>query len=53
MWNKQVRRQVLRDERHLEYLSDCYEQYVLVPADEASTNVIVVCKEVLSGDSCQ
>ena len=45
MWRKRVRKQILRDQRHLKYLDDFQEQYVLVPADKASNNVIVVCKK--------
>ena len=45
---KHVRRrkkQVLLDTKHREYLEDFHKQYVLVPADKAANNVIVVCKK--------
>ena len=41
-WKKQ---QVLKRNKHLEYLKQFQQQYVLVPADNASNNIIVVCKK--------
>ena len=37
--------QVLRTSKHLEYLNDFHKHYVLVPADKAGSNIIVVCKK--------
>ena len=42
---RQYRKQVLRDKAHLKYLSELHEEYVLVPADKAGNNVLVVCKK--------
>ena len=38
-------RQVLRDKVHLQYLKDFQDRYVLVPADKAGNNVIIICKK--------
>ena len=35
------------DMKHREYFEDFHKQYVLVPADKAANNVIVVCKKLL------
>ena len=43
--HRQYRKQVLRDKEHLNYLSELHEKYVLVPADKAANNVLVVCKK--------
>ena len=40
---RQYRKQVLKDKSHLKYLQDLHEEFVLVPADKASNNVLVVC----------
>ena len=37
--------QVLRTSKHLEYLNDFHKHYVLVPADKAGSNIIVVCRK--------
>ena len=37
--------QVLKNRAHLEYLEQFHQKYVLVPADKASSNIIVVCKK--------
>ena len=39
------RRHVLRAGRHLDYLHDFQSKFVLVPADKAANNVIVVCRK--------
>ena len=39
--------QILKNSRHLRSLEELQSKYVLVPADKAAQNVIVVCKEVL------
>ena len=39
------RRHILRARRHLHYLHDIQNKYVLVPADKAANNIIVVCKK--------
>ena len=39
------KRQVLRSNRELEYIKDLHRQYVLVPADKAANNIIMVCKK--------
>ena len=39
------KKQVLRNKVHLDSLNSLYEKYVLVPADKAANNVIVVCKK--------
>ena len=36
---------VLKSRRHLNYLQELQSKYVLVPADKATSNVIVVCKK--------
>ena len=36
---------VLKSRKHLESLKSLHEKYVLVPADKAANNVIVVCKK--------
>ena len=38
------KKQVLRNKVHLDSLNSLHEKYVLVPADKAANNVIVVCK---------
>ena len=38
------RRHVLKCKKHLESLNSLHSKYVLVPADKAANNVIVVCK---------
>ena len=42
---RQYRKQVLKDKSHFKYLQDLHEEFVLVPADKASNNVLVVCKK--------
>ena len=42
VWKTQ---QILRRNKHLEYLKQFQQQYVLVPADKASNNILVVCKK--------
>ena len=37
--------QVLNDKKHLKYFKEFHKQFVLVPADKASNNIIVVCKK--------
>ena len=37
--------QVLKNRAHLEYLEQFHQKYVIVPADKASSNIIVVCKK--------
>ena len=39
------RKQVLKTSENLEYVKGFQEQYVLVPADKAASNIIVVCKK--------
>ena len=39
-WNKKV-----LDCANLEYLDEFHQRYVLVPADKAGNNIIVVCKK--------
>ena len=41
-WKKQ---QVLS--KHLEYLKPFQQKYVMVPADKACNNIIVVCKNIV------
>ena len=36
---------VLKSRKHLDYLKELHSKYVLVPADKAANNVIVVCKK--------
>ena len=38
------KKQVLNNKKHNEFLKRFHEDYVLVPADKASNNIIVVCK---------
>ena len=38
------KKHVLKNRVHLDYLNKLHENYVLVPADKAANNVIVVCK---------
>ena len=38
-------KQVLRDRAHLGYLKAFQDKYVLVPADKAGNNVIIICKQ--------
>ena len=42
--NKRIKH-VLRNKVHLDYLDDLHENFVLVPADKAPNNVIVLCKK--------
>ena len=39
------KKQVLKSKVHLDYLNKLHDNYVLVPADKANNNVIVVCKK--------
>ena len=39
------KRHILRSRRHLQSLEELHSKYVLVPADKAAQNVIVVCKK--------
>ena len=39
------KKHVLKNRVHLDYLNKLHEKYVLVPADKAANNVIVVCKK--------
>ena len=39
------KKHVLKNRVHLDYLNKLHENYVLVPADKAANNVIVVCKK--------
>ena len=39
------RKHILKSRRHLESLKSLHDKYVLVPADKAANNVIVVCKK--------
>ena len=41
-WRKE---RVLRNNKHLQYLKAFHKQFVLVPADKATNNIIVVCKK--------
>ena len=41
------KRQVLSDSECQEYLADFQTRFVLVPADKASNNVLIVCKKIL------
>ena len=41
-WRKN---RVLTDNKHLEYLESFQKQFVLVPADKAANNIIVVCRK--------
>ena len=36
---------ILKSKRHLRSLEELHSKYVLVPADKAAQNVIVVCKK--------
>ena len=38
---------VLKSNKHLNYLKDFQQKFVLVPADKAANNVIVVCKNTI------
>ena len=38
---------VLKSRKHLQHLHELQSNYVLVPADKAANNVIVVCKKIL------
>ena len=42
--NKRTK-QVLKSKVHLDYLNKLHDNFVLVPADKATNNVIVVCKK--------
>ena len=39
------KQQILKDNKHRKYVNDFLEQYVLVPADKATNNIIVVCRK--------
>ena len=39
------RKQILGSGKHLDYLWSFHKKYVLVPADKAFNNIIVVCKK--------
>ena len=39
------KKKILADSKHTNYLKDFHEHYVLVPADKASNNVLIVCKK--------
>ena len=39
------RKHVLQIKKHINYLHDFQRQFVLVPADKAANNVILVCKK--------
>ena len=39
------KKHVLKNRVHLDYLNKLHENYVLVPADNAANNIIVVCKK--------
>ena len=39
------KQQVLKGNKHRKYINDFLEQYVLVPADKATNNIIVVCRK--------
>ena len=39
------RTHILRSRRHLRSLEELHNKYVLVPADKAAQNVIVVCRK--------
>ena len=39
------KKHVLKNRVHLDYLNKLHENYVIVPADKAANNVIVVCKK--------
>ena len=41
--------QILKKPDHLEYLEQFHQKYVLVPADKASSNIIVVCNKFYVG----
>ena len=46
--NKHINRRkqhILKSRRHLDYLHEFQSKYVLVPADKAANNVIVVCRK--------
>ena len=43
--NKRKKKHVFKDKLHLDYLEDLHNQFVLVPADKAANNVIIVCKK--------
>ena len=38
-------KQILRNSKHRGFLDSFHRQYVLVPADKAANNVIVVCRK--------
>ena len=39
------KKQVLKKDKHVKYLEHLQKEYVLVPADKASNNIIVICKK--------
>lgn len=43
--NKRVGKQVLKDKKHVDYLRSFHGDHVVVPADKASNNIIIVCKK--------
>ena len=46
--HKTKKRQVLKDTRCRTALQELHNEYVLVPADKASNNIIIVCKKYYS-----
>ena len=42
---KHVKKHILKGKRHLNFLNNFHKDYVLVPADKAADNVIVICKK--------
>ena len=46
-------KQILRDRVHLQYLKDFQDRYVLVPADKAGNNVIIICKTYYTEVICK
>ena len=39
------KKQVLKSNKCMEYLNNFHKEYVLVPADKATNNVIIICKK--------
>jgi len=46
-------RQVLGDKVQLQYLRNFLDRYVLVPADKAGNNVIIICKKYYKEVICK
>ena len=44
-YKRKNRKQVLREKIHLDYLKEFQNHFVLVPADKAKNNVLIVCKQ--------